>query len=386
MIPDFADYFCLKPSRDSFTVDPARDDLYLFGPPEWAAQIEYSFRRSLLLNKPLRILWWGDYGIGKTHRINHAIRYIRDAGIPFYPVRVDCSDITDKSGFERLHFPMVNNLGAEGMHAVVEGFYLKFRQKQTSINDWSDLVHSGDVIGAIKNFGSENPDNWRAAWRWLTGVKLDAKDELKLAGVTKRQMDSSVEYAEVLRALSLIIESETNKRLVYFIDQVERLSKITNANAQSTWVETIRAILDMSQIGVVLAIGASRLDQLPAVVLASEVASRFGKEAYEKFKLSAYNQQETALFLEQLFAEWIDPAKRDALAAQQGWSMPAYDPRLYPFDAKGFDMFCRNITHDPRDAKPRAFLEKLDNVAAEACLKQVRLIDQTLLRGMGYSD
>jgi hypothetical protein len=219
----------------------------------------------------------------------------------------------------------------------------------------------------------------------MAGLPLE-KTELQLAKVTKKQIDSSIEYAEVLRALSLIFLSEKNKRLVYFVDQVERLTKITNANAQNTWVETIRAVLDAAQIGVVLAVGASRLDQLPAVILAPEVASRFGKEALEKFHLKHYTQAEAAIFLEQLFNKWIDAPARDALAVSQGWDGTVYDPRFYPFAPAAFEMFCKNVTLDPRDAKPRAFLEKLDTVAAEACMQGHRVIDKNVLTGLGYSD
>src|SRR5262249_41125219 len=157
-----------------------------------------------------------------------------------------------------------------------------------------------------------NETNWRTAWKWLTGLPLE-KNEPNLAGVTKKQIDSSVEYAEVLRALSLITQHERQMGLLYFIDQVERLTWITNANAQRTWVETLRAVLDIAEIGIVLAVGASRLDQFPAVVLAPEVASRFGKESYEKHHIKAYHEDEAALFLKDLFKEWVDTAKRDAL-------------------------------------------------------------------------
>ena len=380
-----AECFCLKDGRDNFSVDPERDDAYFFGPPEWVQQIQRHFQRSILLNKPIRIVWWGDYGVGKTHRVKYAMRYIKNQSLPFHSVFAVSSDITDKSGFDRLHYPMVNNLGAIEMHGIVKQFVQKFDQNATSYSDWSELAHSEDVISAIKNLGNTNDPNWRAAWKWLTGIPL-GKNEPTLAGVTKEQIDSSVEYAEVLRALSLIIQHERQKGLMYFIDQVERLSKITNANAQSTWVETLRAILDISEIGIVLSVGASRLDQLPAVVLAPEVASRFGKESYEKHHIKAYHEDEAALFLKDLFAEWVDMAKRDALAATEAWTAPLYDPALYPFTEPAFRVFCKNVTHDPRDAKPRAFLEKLNNVAAEACMEQRRIIDKSFLLGMGFSD
>ncbi len=380
-----AECFCLKAGRDNFSVDPERDDAYFFGPPEWVQQIRRGFQRSILLNKPIRIVWWGDYGVGKTHRITYAMRYVRDNGLPFHSIFVVSSDITDRSGFDRLHFPMVNNLGSTEMHGIVKSFVQKFDQKLTTIKEWSELAHSEDVINAVKNLGNTNEPNWRAAWKWLTGLEL-SKTEPILAGVTKDKIDSSVEYAEVLRALSLIFQHEKQRRLVYFIDQVERLGKVTNANAQNTWVETLRAVLDMSEIGIVLAIGASRLDQLPAVVLAPEVASRIGKESYEHYRIDAYKDDQADQFLKDMFKEWVDPAKRDPLASGESWAASDYDPDYYPFTLPAFKVFCRNVTHDPRDAKPRAFLERLNTVAAEACMDNRRIIDKAFLLGLGFGD
>jgi hypothetical protein len=382
-----AECFCLKNRRDNFSVDPERDDAFFFGPPEWKQHIQKSFQKSILLNKPIRIVWWGDFGVGKTHRITYAMRYIRDNGLPFQSVFVVSSDITDRSGFDRLHFPMVNNLGATKMHGIVKSFVQKFDEGLTTIKSWSDLAHSEDVISAVKNLGNTNPPNCRAAWKWLTGLELSGKEkEPDQAGVTKEQIDSSVEFAEVLRALSLIVQHEKKHRLVYFIDQVERLGNLTNANAQHTWVETLRAILDMADIGIVLAIGASRLDQLPAVVLAPEVASRIGKEGYEHYRIDAYKDAQAEQFLKDMFKEWVDPAKRDPLVASEGWAAPDYDPEYYPFTVPAFKVFCRNVTHDPRDAKPRAFLEKLNIVAAEACMEDRRIIDKAFLLRLGFGD
>ena len=380
-----AECFCLKDGRDNFSVDPERDDAYFFGPLEWVQQIQKSFQKAILLNKPIRIVWWGDYGVGKTHRIKYAMRYIKDMVLPFSSIFALSSDITDRSGFDKLHFPMVNNLGASETHAMVEQFTLKLQAKTTTYTEWSEIANSEDVIRAVRNLGNSNDNNWHAAWKWMTGLKL-SKEETRLAGVTKDQLDSSVEYAEVLRALSLIHQHEKHQRLVYFIDQVERLGKITNANAQSSWVETLRAVLDMSDIGIILAIGASRLDQLPGVVLQPEVASRFGKESYEQYRIDAYKPDQTSQFLKDLFKVWVDTTKRDALALAEGWTAPDYKPDYYPFTEAAFNVFCRNVTHDPRDAKPRAFLEKLNTVAAEACMENKRIIDKPFLVGLGFGD
>lgn len=91
-----------------------------------------------------------------------------------------------------------------------------------------------------------------------------------VANVHKGVLDSSVEFADVLKVFATIIEIEMGKQLFYMVDQVEALSKITNKNAEARWVETIRAVLDVPNLSIVLALGASRLDGIPAIVDAGD--------------------------------------------------------------------------------------------------------------------
>ena len=63
--------------------------------------------------------------------------------------------------------------------------------------------------------GDKNDQLAHAAWKFLTGLELD-KGEPSLANVTKMQLDSSIEFASVLRCLGLgYSRVEMQKQLLF---------------------------------------------------------------------------------------------------------------------------------------------------------------------------
>src|SRR4051812_37269953 len=115
----FAEWFCLNDGRVNFQIRPDRDHQFMFGNKGWREQIHRELKRALLLHTPVRIVWWGDYGIGKTQRLRYMEHLINtefaDRTPSFYPVVVTTRDLQDKSGFEQLHYELVNRLGFERM-------------------------------------------------------------------------------------------------------------------------------------------------------------------------------------------------------------------------------------------------------------------------------
>ncbi len=174
------------------------------------------------------------------------------------------------------------------------------------------------------------------------------------------------------------------RQLLLLIDQLETLTNITNRDFENAWVETLRAVLDVREIGIVCTIGAVRQELLPAIMLRPEILSRFKQDNY--LRLSQYESETAEDFLKDLFREWIDPEVRDKLVSQHKLSdTPGYSPEIYPFTEQAFTSFCTYLTSDPRDAKPREILERLNRVAAYACLEGSRLITKSELVRQGIN-
>ncbi len=92
--PSLGEWFCLSAGRESFTINPETDRQHLFGDKQWAEDIKRHLQRSLVLNEPVRLVWVGQYGIGKTHRLFHTVHLVETEPMDFLPVYVVCADIT----------------------------------------------------------------------------------------------------------------------------------------------------------------------------------------------------------------------------------------------------------------------------------------------------
>jgi hypothetical protein len=389
----YPEWFCLNSDRENFHVDPDRDHQFLFGKAEWKDDIDSRLRRSLALKEPVRLVWWGQYGIGKTHRLKYMEYWMRERQLRLYPVHVVCRDIDEKSTFDRLHYDLVNNLGRERMQPLVAKYFRKLEEGVAGVVALEQLTASPDIVGAMKRFavsagpGRSDENMQMAAWKFLTGGELDSK-ECSLAGVSRECMDSSVEYAGALRVLGAVVAAETGAQLVYLIDQVEALSKIRQRSVEGRWVETLRAVLDVRNVGIVMAIGAeNRFDELPSIMVAPEIVRRFTINNY--LEIGAFKRDQTADFLQDLLQVWIDGPKRDALAAKEGWagSVSDYAQETYPLTKRAWETLCRFCSDelDHKTAKPSEIIETLNRVTYEAYSAGKRLIDETFLKTQGIT-
>jgi len=179
-----------------------------------------------------------------------------------------------------------------------------------------------------------------------------------------------------------VVQVETGKQLLFLIDQMETLTNIINRDFENAWVETLRAVLDVRELGVICTIGAVRQELMPTIMTRPEVLSRFKQDNY--IRLVQYEPETAEAFLKDLLHQWIDVLRRDELITRERLNeVPGYDPELFPFTSDAFTSFCNYLTNDPRDAKPREFLERLNRVAAQACRHKARLITKTELETQG---
>ena len=211
----FQEWFGLKENRRNFQIDPLRDQAFLFGKPEWEEEINSRLKRAQLLSTPVRLLWWGQFGIGKTHRLRHTEYLVQKYGYHYRPCYRLASDLQEKTGFERLHTELVNSLGREEMRLLVTSYLLKLRPTPPpGMPTLKEICGNAvDVEAALRSFGGDNENLVLPAWRFLCGLTLRGND-LALAGVTREALDSSHEYSAVLSALARIIQLETGQELL----------------------------------------------------------------------------------------------------------------------------------------------------------------------------
>ena len=374
------EWFCLKSDKENFTIIPERDEAFLFGKAQWRDQIEERLRMSLVLREPTRLVWWGDFGIGKTQRLQYMKHVIKQQHLAFYPIAVTCRDLTTKSGFDSLHYDLVNNMDFATVRKMVADYRKRPPSEALPFSQLSTVI---DVANAMERVGDNNDQLASTAWKFITAQKLE-KGERPLANVSKDQIDSSIEYAAVLRCLAWVVKVQTGQQLLLLVDQMETLTNITNRDFENAWVETLRAVLDVRELGFVCTIGAVRQEVIPSIMLRAEILSRFKQDNY--LRLAQYEPETAEDFLKDLLNEWIDASKREQVVKAEHLDVqPGYNPALYPFSEPAFESFCKYLTADPRDAKPREILERLNKVTAYACMQGVRLINKNELQRQGIN-
>jgi hypothetical protein len=198
--PDFPDWFCLAEGRRNFQVDPIRDREFLFGESTWETEIDNRLKRAQLLGEPVRLVWWGQYGIGKTHRLRHTQFLVAKNGYRYSPAYIVASDIQDKTGFDRLHYELMTALDKERMRGWVSAYLLKIRNGE-NVPALRDVCRGiADVESAMRSFGGDNEQLVTPAWRFLCGLELKGNDAV-LANVTKSRLDRSLDFTASLGAM-----------------------------------------------------------------------------------------------------------------------------------------------------------------------------------------
>ena len=378
-------FFCLKSNRSNFDLDPSADSDFLFGEKQWADDIDKRIQRSIVMGRPLRQVWWGQYGIGKTHRLRYTKKLIEKNNYAYFPCFALASDLEEKSGFERLHSQLLSSIGFERMRVFAEDYLLRLHNGENiaKIADVADTAT--DVAVAVQNLGSKNPNLAAAAWAYLSGQELE-RNVMLLAGVSKPQINTANEFAAVHQIFAHIVEHQTGgKKLLYLIDEVENLTKIKNKNTASRWQELIRALLDVKTLSLVFTVGAENMQGIPSIIIMPDIVRRIQIDNYEQ--MAAYKTATAEKFVRELLENFIDPVCRSTLEAENGWVNGSndYESALYPFSKGAFGIFCNHATVDPKNAKPSEILNALNNAAYEAMVAGSKLITAQVLSTMNMS-
>ncbi|HEV2395037.1 MAG TPA: hypothetical protein VG146_22025 [Verrucomicrobiae bacterium] len=119
------DWFCMKNGRSSFLPRIPEDaelifchDQVLNG--EILASIEATFAKG----EPVKMLVYGDWGVGKTHLLYHIQYWLKqkEADYPVTPLIIEIGDLTKVSRFDEVVRPFLNKLGLETIIQLINDY------------------------------------------------------------------------------------------------------------------------------------------------------------------------------------------------------------------------------------------------------------------------
>lgn len=374
------EWFCLKPGRDNFKPHNVADAELIFCHDHLVnEQIVGSLERRFAGNEPVKMLIYGDWGVGKTHTINHICKWLEHhkEEYPAYPVFIDIGDITKTTRFDALVRPFLDKLGVDFIIKLVHSYITKCPGVVKGLEQASVASHVASAFGKLLLAppGDTPPPVVALAMDYLRGRKLSA--QAGAMGFSQQLVDSK-DFYDVLLAIGEMYRVVNDHRIIYIADEAAKLEAVDNDDAtRAHWVNANKLIFDDNNrtFGFLYTVSGRRRD-LPAALFEPQLQNRLGENAFEMPNLQTNDVNE---FLERLRTAFVDETQANALAQDGKIGEQPYSWDHYPFTADGHAGFVDYFSRTQENAKPRDISGKLNDAGFIAAKLGRRLIDRECL-------
>lgn len=388
-----ASWFFLRPTITTFQLEPEQHPEFIFGTRERSQRDRLlgEIEGASFGDAGFKAVVFGDYGRGKTRMCQNLRFEIQRNRLRIFPIYVKCSSFTSKAPFYLLFREMIMRIPTSEMRRIATeyGRLVNAQQAQPLI----DIVQSEEIAFVMsEGLAMLSEDMVRRCMRWLSGEPKIPMDGIR-PGI-KVQLSDSSEFGSVMRGLSHMIEVVDKKVVLYLIDEAERFNNITNPDAFTVWLVSLRELTEIAGLGLIFFVGAVSRNELPVLLLQEEIMRRIGVVNYVEFLNPS--RDELRAFLKELFSTCIrkgeipephrlvapetvvDPTIPDGLAA-----VTAGDPdrlEAYPFEPAALDEFVEDVASVGSANKPSEVLKRLLKAAQRAIKKDRPTIDQGIVR------
>jgi hypothetical protein len=375
---DFKEWFCLN-QRESFTIDAKitpKDARFYFGRQQLQQRMHRQISRSFIDPSVPKMMIWGPYGCGKTQTLYYLSYWLKNNRPPSckaspYMVHLEI-EVQSKSTAANWH---LQNMEALGMKAVQDWLSDLHRKSADFPQDIAKLTSDPNIKSAF-DFLRGGGDNAFAAWRWISGQKLSAK-ELQEIKVTRNLGDVGVgDLVAALQACGNLAES-VGSCLIFFIDEMEELLNVREGDAAESWHQYIRKLADNanSSEGFIIGFKADTRDEAPKVLLRGDVFSRISASNYIELETLAAPAN-VKQFAEEMLEDLVDQTQASQRIQTEG--LPS-TVKTYPFTASAFDLMCDYACQDAYKSTPRNIIRTINECAITAWDGQKKVIDDDIV-------
>jgi hypothetical protein len=378
----FQDWFCMKPERSSFLPRIPEDAALIFCHDQILnTEILSSIEAAFAKEEPVKMLIFGDWGVGKTHLLYHIQWWLEKnkADYPISPVIIEIGDLTKVSRFDEVVRPFLDKMRLETVIKLVHDYRGLKPNVTQALCDAQISVQVAEAFSKLLLAapGSAPPADVARAFDYLKGRNIGkAASGSGLAETLTQSQD----LFDVLAALGEMHKAVHQKRLLFIADEAAKLEDVSQDVAtEQHWLTVNRLIFadENRSFGFIYTISARRTGELPKVVFEHQVRNRLGDNIFELRNLATSDVQ---TYLRKLIDAFVDRQKVEALVATGIISASDYSWEAYPFTASAKAQFVDYFNRTQEDAKPRDISKKLDAVAFVAGKKNLRLINEECLR------
>jgi hypothetical protein len=372
----------MKPERTSFLPRIPEDAGLIFCHDqilnnEILASIEAAFAK----NEPVKMLIYGDWGVGKTHLLYHIQYWLKqnEADYPVIPLIIEIGDLTKVSRFDEVVRPFLDRLGLDALVKLVHDYRGLKPNVTQALRDASVSAQVADAFSKLLLAapGSSPPPTVVMAFDYLKGRNVG---KAAAAAGLSEPLSQSQDLFDVLKALGEIHLAVHKVRLLFVADEAAKLEDVSQDIAtEQHWLNVNKLIFadENRSFGFIYTISARRSGDLPGVLFEAQIRNRLGDNIFE-LKNLATNDVQT--FLKKLIENFVDRSKVEALVAENKIPPADYTWDAYPFTVSAKAEFVDYFDRTQEAAKPRDISKKLDAVAFVAGKQKKRLIDEDCLR------
>jgi hypothetical protein len=374
------EWFYLKPGRDNFKLKAREDaNLILCHTQEIEDNVIGNIERRFASNEPIKMLIYGDWGVGKTHAAYHIGWWLdqHQDEFPAKAVMVEVGDLERKSRFDVLVRPLLEEIGTD---ALID---LAHKYQQLKLNTTQALKTAGvpeyiaSTVGKLNLAvpGQTPPSAVTEAFNVLQGRKPGPGFGNIGLGI---QLTESKDFFYVLYAIGEMHRVVTGKRLVFIADEAARLDQVSNDEAtEAHWIAVNRDIFDDKNdvFGFIYTL-TGKTARLPRALWDPQLQNRIGQSAVE---LKTLAKPDVDSYVQKLIAELVDSDAVQAAVKGGVIDTPPYSEAAYPFTVEGKERFLDFFQRTQQDAKPRDISDRLDQVGFIALKLKKRLIDEECL-------
>jgi len=371
MANSVAEWFGLK--RPNFILDPKEDaDFYAPRTGVDIPKIEEGIQVNLVTDRPPKRFFWGIYGGGKTHTLFHITRRL-ERHLNIYPVYVECPSVPKKSTFLHLYHDGI--MASLGQDFVVEMFRdlidsvgtVRFEELFIKLKE---ILEDEELSRAVSSLLGARPEKQLTFWRYISGVSVPARDLAEL-NLTEGLVDTiPSRLANILIIIGKVVKKIRKKTLVLILDELDRLSAVTDEYGASTYEEAFRKLVDENQkeIAVIMSCSARSQREIPLVFggEGGPILSRIG--IHNVIQISEIAPTDVDNFITKIL-EWTVDRKSSESKIEQAKNATneTIVPELFPFTKEAIEalkgtlrgtMTPREITQRMSDAAGKAFLMK----------------------------
>lgn len=386
-----ASWFHMRPGFTTFRLEPEKHRQFLFGVNERQQrdQLLEELEGASYGGDGYKAVIFGDYGRGKTH-LCHNLEFEADRnGLKIKPIYIKCSNFTSKAQFQALFADMVTKFETNDIKRVAVEYARMANDGRAE--PLSQIVDSPDIALVMSSgLTLVNDAVVRNCLRWLAG---DPKVPMEAIGSgIAPQLTDSRDFGSVIRGLSHMYTTVDQKGVQFFIDEAERLNNISNPDAFSTWLVSLREITEIPRVGLMFFVGALTRNELPTLLMQDEIKRRIGVVNFVELRGSG--REDLRAFMHELFWTCIQkgpvPPPHDQVmpagyrpdVAEGLLPMIEANPQLldsYPFEPDAFNQFVENALSGEQSSKPSEVLIRTLKVAQRAIKKGRRTIDISIV-------